>query len=128
MSSTIGSITSSVLAETVLAAKQASSTTSTDGTTSSSEDVSAKISCLAKAIEDSVSIISGILNPDGASASEGTAYDVLLAAQSEGIMKAAPTFLADVIAAEGSGEDAGAINAVTMDTETLVSILQNSAS
>jgi hypothetical protein len=89
-------------------------------------DTAAKISCLAKAIGDSVSIISGILNPVVASGTEDTTYNFLLAAKSEGIMKAAPTFLKDVITAQGSGEVSGSVNAVTMDTETLVSILQKS--
>jgi len=43
-------------------------------------------------------------------------------------MKGAPTFLKDVITAEGSGESAAGVNAVTMDTETLISILEKSAS
>ena len=125
MSGTIGNITSSVLAETALAAQAASSTSSTG---SSSVDTAAKISCLAKAIGDSVSIISGILNPVVASGTEDATYNFLLAAKSEGIMKAAPTFLNDVITAQGSGEVSGSVNAVTMDTETLVSILQKSMS
>ena len=123
MSGTISSITSSALAATALAAKTASSTGTTDGT-----GTSAKIACLTKAIEDSVSIISGIVNPDSVSGSGSATYDVLLAAKSEGIMKGAPTFLRDVIAAGGSGEGAANVNAVTMDTETLVSVLENSAS
>jgi len=122
MSGTISSITSSALAGTALAAKTASSANTTDST-----DTSAKIACLTKAIEDSVSIISSIVSPDSASGTDSPTYDFLLAAKSEGIMKGAPTFLKDVIAAEGSGESAADVNAVTMDTETLVSILEKSA-
>ena len=126
MSSAIGSITGSALADTLFAANQASSTTSADGTTSSSADASAKISILAKAIEDTVSIISGIVNPESVLGTQDTTYNFLLAAKSAGIMQAAPTFLKDVIAAENSGADTSGLNAVTMDTETLVSILKNS--
>jgi hypothetical protein len=129
MSTTISGITSSSLLTSLVSSTEATTLTdSTDTASTSSSAATTDISTLLSAVQDSVSIMSRILGADNAESDSGDAtYNVLLSAQSDRIMKTCPAFTQAVLSAsESSGDDLGSINTITMDTSTLVSILQNS--